>query len=114
VELGRKNACKIVDYRYFEEIIAHVLPFLIGKLPYCRSQKVDIPGTTFLNVPLSSRTLELTSFSKLLEVREQSSCKKRENKDKDRKQRSYGSRRTHNSMHTSQIRDLMDVDAPDR
>ena len=55
--------------------------------------KLDIPSITFLNVALSSRPLKLNSFLELLEIRDHHNAKKQ--KDKDKKQRSYGSRRTH-------------------
>jgi len=67
-----KNDCKIDDY--LEEINAHVLLFLFFFFflePSTLSKsKLDIPSTTFAS--LSSDPLKLNSFSKLLEIREQS------------------------------------------
>jgi hypothetical protein len=63
-----KNDCKIVDY--FEEIDAHVLLFLFLEPSTLSKSKLDIPSTTFTS--LSSDPLKLNSFSKLLEIREQS------------------------------------------
>jgi hypothetical protein len=69
-----KNDWKIDDY--LEEINAHVLLFLFFFFFFflepstLSKSKLDIPSTTFAS--LSSDPLKLNSFSKLLEIREQS------------------------------------------
>jgi hypothetical protein len=97
-----RDACKIVDF--FEQSNAHVLLFIFGAF-----HTVEVK--TFLMFPCQVVHRNSTPFRNSL--RFESNHNRRKEKDVDKQQRTYGSRRTHKSTHTSQTRALVDVDATD-